>query len=257
MRDNARMPGRIRRSMSGAAFFASLLALLATSKGPEWSLNATITGPMTPSAERGLEITIESSAEPRIHARDVVKGPTPHPDTIPCLGLWVAGAKMSCLLPPGATLTSIEIKGDCGGCATPCVPPAGAFANVTTADAAVWTDVVIARKRVSLPDHVPDHIATPFQVRAAGARFIRVTFTATPAAGGPPLVQEEQACAFGGTGTSAIASCHFLVFDTGVLPKMDVDVVAEITGWGSCPGAKDTACAPPKTLRIDSFEIPK
>lgn len=240
--------------MSSAAFFASLLALVATSKPPEWTLNATITGPMTPAAERGLEVTIESTAEPQIHARDVLKGGSSISD-VPCLSPWAPGIKTSCLLPPGATLTSIDISGSCGGCTTPCAPPPGAYANVTTADAAVWTDVVTARKRVSLPDHPKDFISTRFVVKVSGARFIASSFTATAAGGATPLMQEKEPCAPERRPATTAASCYFSILDSAVSPKTDVDVVVEVTGWGSCPGAKDKACAPPGTLKLDSFEI--
>jgi len=236
---------------SRAAFFASVLALLATSKPKGWVLPATLPATTTPAAGQGLKINIEASQAPRLAASGVASNPYNGADT-PCLTPWAPGASQSCLLPPGASLTRVELEGECGNLSGACAPPAGAFVRVTTAETHTWSEVTTARLRKAFPDHPPSYIGTGVRVLVSGAEFISVVFTATPVGGGPPLQRETQACRPMRDGKAIY--CGFMVFDSALGSNKELDLVAEATGWGACGAA---GCAAPKTLRIDALEISK
>ena len=232
----------MRRRLANLVFFASVLALLATSPR-RWTMVATVTGPRTPAPPKGLAIEIDSSERPTVtlHTASVSRH-----DELPCLGSWSMGSKLSCLLPPGATLDTVEIRGMCtgGGCSGgPCAPPPGAFARVTSSETDVWDDVAKTTMTVPLPIHPAGFIASRFDVKTSGSDIAKVTFTASAHVGGARIMSEDQIG----------QDLWFMVYDSAV-PKGDVDVTVEATGWGDCKGAP---CAAPKTFRIDSVTIAK
>jgi hypothetical protein len=102
-----------------------------------------------------------------------------------------------------------------------------------------------------IPSHPKSMIATTFEVRAPGAEWIQVKLTITPKGSSAPLWTREQACERDES-THTYGICTFLIFDSDVPRKMDHDVKAEVTGWGSCSSA---GCAAPKTLTISSFTL--
>ena len=109
---------------------ASALALLATSKPKGWLVTAATKGPGIAATGRGLELTIDASAAPRIRTTGAVPSYEGARES-PCLARWASGTSMSCLLPPGVTLDGVEIGGNCGGCQNGCPPPPGSFVNAT------------------------------------------------------------------------------------------------------------------------------
>ena len=232
----------MRRRLANLAFFASVLALLATSPR-RWTMPATVTGPKTSAPPKGLMLDIDSSARPEVafHTSTTVGG------DLSCLRTWTTGSKPSCLLPPGATLDSVEIHDICSGglgCSGgPCVPPPSAFARATATEVDVWQDDAKAAMTVTLPMHPTGSSASSFAVKASGAEVTQVTFTAQAHTGGARIMSETRVC----------SSCWFMVEDSA-LPKGDVDVTVEATGWGDCKGAP---CAAPKTFHVDSVTIPK
>ena len=236
------------------AFFVSVLALLGTSKPKGWTLQGTVEGTRTAPADRALEVTIDSSSEPRLRAHDLPKLAYSYDDRAPCPRTWAAGKKATCLLPPGATLDSLEIEGSCGGCSSNCPPPPGAFARASGAAVPVWKDVASTKLTAKLPSHPSSMIASSFIVKASGARFFEAKLSVVEKTVGI-LFSQAYACSFEGEGR---ASCYFLVNDDIVKGKGEVDVVAEVTGWGTdCKQSDGGKCTPAGTLKIESLELGK
>jgi hypothetical protein len=234
-----------RRWVAGVVLAASSLALFATSPA-RWSVAGTITGPTTPAPGRALLVTIDASEEPRISA-------TGFPASFsgaeaPCLDRFVGG-KMTCLLPPGAALTRVELRGMCGGCKT-CAPPPGAFARADVKETDVWIDGDTSAIKETLPSHAKTMIASRVQVLVSGASFVVVRLVARPRGGGLPIFNEQQSCSLDATSTKA--SCTFLIYDSALGTVHDVDLGAEATGYGAC-AAK--GCAPPGTIHVDAVSL--
>lgn len=227
---------------------ASAVALVATSPA-RWTVAGTITGPMTPSPGRALLVSIEASQEPRIQATGF---PSTYNGTgfVPCLER-LTGGKMSCLLPPSAPLTSVDLRGTCSGCGA-CVPPAGAFVKAESKDVDVWVDGDTSVTKATLPSHGSGFIATRFKVVVSGASFVTVKLVARPRGGGTPILDEEQTCERDDGAGTTNAACIFLIYDSSLGSVHDVDVTADATGYGTC-AAK--GCAPPKTLHVDSLAV--
>ncbi len=162
--------------------------------------------------------------------------------------------KMTCLLPPGATLTNVSIEGSCpSSCSSPCPAPPIEHLTVTTSEVDVWRDDVRnAPVVVSLPSHAAGVGGTSFTVSASGAEYIQMTVKVVPHGGGAAVMRAEASCPFVNHIT-ATASCWFNVDDMAVT-KGDYDIIADATGWGDCGGAP-APCTPPGTLRVDSVDI--
>lgn len=240
-----------RRWLSAGVLVAASLALIATSPA-RWTVAGTITGPMAASPGRALLLSIDASQDPRIQATGF---PSTSAETgvAPCLERF-GGGRMTCLLPPSATLTTVDLRGACGGCSK-CVPPPGAFVKAESKEVDVWIDGDTSATPATLPRHGKDFIATRFKVVVSGAQFAVVKFVVRPRAGGRPILDEEQSCTRDDASSTAKAACTFLIFDSALGAVHDVDVTADATGYGVCATSTGTACAPPKTLHIDSLAV--
>ena len=233
-----------------AAFAASVLALLATSKPPGWHLHTTITGPVAPAPSKALSIAIESSHEVKI-ASSAIKSTYTRGKEAPCLEPFAAGVKRTCLLPPGAPLDAVEVFGSCGGgCNDPCTTPPGAYGKVESTEVDVSIDGDTKTMPASLPSHGKGFIASRFEVKSSGASFIEAHMTITPRGGGKALFDENQACELGGS--SKHATCTFTAFDSAFGSVHDVDVTVEATGYDACSAPP---CVAPKTFHVDSVKL--
>jgi hypothetical protein len=235
------------------AFFASVLALLGTSRAKGWSVEATIEGPKTAPAGSALEIVVDSGGAkhraPQLRAHDFPK--TSYRDEVPCANASPTLAKMTCLLPPSATLDAVEIEGYCGGCSGNCPPPADAFVKATATAVPAWKDVATKSMTTKLPSHQPAMIGSRFFVKASGARFFTAKLSVVEKNVGI-LYNEEVSCNFEREGH---AGCYFLVYDNLVKGRGDVEATVDVTGWGTDCKEGSTPCAPPGTLKVDSLEI--
>ena len=244
---------RVRFWAERGVFLASVLALLATSKPKGWELAATITGPKSPSSPaKALSLSIDASHEPHIHAPSI-PSTFAHATEAPCLETFLAGAKMTCLLPPGVDLDGVDLQGSCGGCSGACSPPPGAYAKVTVTEVDASIDGDTRTMPASLPSHGKGYIASRFDVRVSGASFIeaQMTIRARGVATGAPLFDSKKmTCDY--TGAPSHASCIFLVDDAPFATVHDVDVSVEATGYDACAAPP---CTPPKTFHIDSVTV--
>lgn len=231
----------MRERLPAVLLALSVVALLATSAPKGWKLSATITTPTTPAAPRGLEVAIDASSQPRLFTTGVPKGGWAT-DT-PCFATWTAGSTLTCLLPPGATLTDVSITGGCGGCSGSCPPPPGVFARATTKEVDVWRDDVTSKTRAKLPSHASGVSGTTYSVIVTGARFTEVTLEVRPAGTGTSAYREQQSC----------ERCTFYVDDSFVVAGPDFDVIVAATGFDECGAASASGgCVPPRTLAIVS-----
>ncbi len=239
-----------RRWVTGLVLAASSLALFATSPA-RWSVAGTITGPTTPAPGRALLVAIDASQEPRISATGFPASSSGVSDA-PCLDRLVGG-KMTCLLPPDAPLTGLELRGTCGGCKT-CAPPPGAFVRADVKETDVWIDGDTGATKETLPSHAKSSIASRVDVVVSGASFAVVRLVVRPRGGGLPIFNEERSCGLDPASAKATASCTFLIFDSALGAVHDVDLSAEATGYGAC-AAPGKACAPPRTIHVDSVRV--
>jgi hypothetical protein len=235
-------------------FLGSTLALLGTSPA-RWTKTASVAGPLTPSAGRGLELTLSSDFEPELDVKGVFSSPFARGD-IPCSSPWVPRAYVKCVLPPGATIDSVLIRGDCSGCRGPCVPPAGAFVTADSVEIDVWSDAAARTLPFRIPDHTVSFVATRFEILVQGADFVQLEALVVPRGASAPVFRERQSCrAKAGAPASAGASCILTVHDTDLPTKpLDVDLRLEVEGHGKCgtPG-----CKAPGTLRVASVTVLK
>jgi hypothetical protein len=237
-----------------AAFFTSVLALLGTSKPKGWTLTGTINGTHSAPPERALEVTIESSASPRLHAHDLSSYASSSADA-PCPQAWPVGSKTTCLLPPGATIDGVEIEGSCGGCDSNCPPPQTAFARATAATVLAWKDVASSKTTMKLPAHAASMNATIFWVGASGARFYTAKFSVVDPKVGL-LYSTGAVCTIDSQGH---ANTAFSVTDDIVKDKGDLEITVDVTGWGTdCkPPVAADACASPGTLKVEQLVLSK
>jgi hypothetical protein len=230
---------------------ASAFALLATSKAKGWTIHTSITGPTKPATPaKALALSIESSHDVTVYSMSLP--PTyGRGKEAPCLETFVAGAKRTCLLPPGATADGVEVHGPCsGGCNDPCSTPPSAYGKVESKEVDVSIDGETKTMPASLPSHGKGFIASRFEVKASGSSFIEAHLSIVPRGGGKSLFDENQACELDITSKHAV--CTYTVYDSMLGSVHDVDVTVEATGWDECtaPG-----CTPPKTFHIDSVKV--
>lgn len=233
------------RRWPGFALFAlSVLALLGTSRA-RWNKSAALVGPPTAASGRALSVLITASSEPRIFGSGVPSTGFGS-DELPCLSPSLSGARMTCLLPPGAIISDVRIDGTCGGCTGPCVPPPGAFVTAKSAEVDAWKASVTSKLVTRLPNHASTSLATSVKVTTSGAEYATITLEATAVAGGPAVFREEHS-ARSEHGPPGEASAYFLIEDAVLGAPGDYSLVATATGWGRCASS---SCIAPATLRL-------
>jgi hypothetical protein len=235
------------------ALVGSPLALLGTSAPKGWSIAATLPQTQQATGTRVLEVSIEASTQPSLRATAALN-PYGQGDT-PCLSRWASGRPLICILPPDTPLAAVTIGGPCpGGCSGKCVPPPNAFVRATAREVTGWKATSESRLALPIPNHRKGWTATIFDLHAGGAAFIRAKLTVTSKATGTTMLEETQVCRnMPGASAATDTYCSFLVSDSLLPSVADVDVVADVTGWGACAG--DVACAAPGTLHIASLGL--
>jgi hypothetical protein len=240
------------RWLGYALFFASVWALLGTSPS-RWRLSATVIGPSAASPGRGLELTTTSSAEPSVSVAGLKSTLS---QRLPCLSPWSPGTRVACLVPPGVTVDEVFIGDHCspGCCSGPCVPPPGAYVNAESREVDVWKEAVSSKLTSVMPQHDRGSVGTGFKALVEGAEIIEVRLEVSPLSGAPVFYRLDETCRRDGAGPGPL-TCHFLV-DDGLLPyrPLDVNIVAQATGWGRCAAPP---CKPPGTLRVLRIEVVK
>jgi hypothetical protein len=224
---------RFRTWAARAAFFASVLALLGTSKPRGWQLEAPIAGPKRAPPGRGLLLTIDATAAPHLRTTGGVPSYA-EPRETPCSSSWSTSRPVTCLVRPGITVDAVEIRGGCGGCQGACPPPADSSLRVTSAETDVEHVTATATSRMTLPSHGKEKIATTFEVLVSGADAVEVRFRALPHGSQEALSTSTQACQ---PDPSGRARCIFLLFDTELGgPSRDVDLFVDADGWSAAAG---------------------
>jgi hypothetical protein len=250
----------VKKWLAFGVFGVSVLALLGTSPA-RWTMQESVKGPHEPpSRDHALRVRVEASEDPRLPYKTA--NGTAQEST--CVRTGKRPTDVTCVLPPGATVDKVEMRGICGegggggGCRRksrseqkqdqPCAPPPGAYVRASSEIVSVWKQKAELAAHVSLPPRPSG--------KGASLSHIEVYVEPDVPDVEVTLHHKGEQAPKSAVGTPAILTCgtypkppgpntktcSFYGFEQ-VSKAVELDLVAEAVRWGACPD--DKPCDPP------------